>query len=251
MAISISAGWSATSRWLPKAAPTPVVVLNKTDLCDRRSPRAMAETAAVAGHRARRRRAHAEPRGHRRRSRPYLADGRTVALLGSSGVGKSTLVNCLLGEERLRTAEVRESDSRGRHTTTHRELIPLPGGGALIDTPGMRELQLWAGGDAVDRPSTRSRALAAGCRFRDCAHPASRVRRAGGAYEHGEVAGRERLASYRKLAARGAAPRGRMADPLLALERKRKWKKIHSPSRRVYKSRTMTTMSCHDRQPTG
>jgi ribosome biogenesis GTPase len=117
-----------------------VVALNKSDLCADVAAR-LAEAAAVAG---------ATPvvAVHTRSLagldplRPYLADGRTVALLGSSGVGKSSLVNCLMGENRLRTAEVHQSDSRGRHTTTHRELIPLPEGGALIDTPGMRELQL-------------------------------------------------------------------------------------------------------------
>ena len=80
----------------------------------------------------------------------YLGPGRTVALLGSSGVGKSTLVNSLLGEERMATAEVREDDERGRHTTTHRELVPLPGGALLLDTPGMRELQLYADEEALD-----------------------------------------------------------------------------------------------------
>src|SRR5207302_9451932 len=74
-----------------------------------------------------------------------IGSGRTVALPGSSGAGKSTIVNQLLGEQRQRVQEVRESDSRGRHTTTYRELVPLPNGGALIDTPGMRELALWAG----------------------------------------------------------------------------------------------------------
>src|SRR5207253_4220474 len=99
-----------------------------------------------------------------------LATGRTVTLLGSSGAGKSTLVNRLLGEERQRVQEVRESDSRGRHTTTYRELIPLPGGGALIDTPGMRELQLWASQESVDAAFDEIAELAAQCRFRDCTH---------------------------------------------------------------------------------
>src|ERR1035438_3337693 len=145
-----------------------VVVLNKSDLCADGAAR-LAETAAVAG---------ATPvvGAHTRSPEglrgllPYLADGRTVALVGSSGVGKSSLVNCLLGEDRLRTAEVRESDSRGRHTTSHRELIPLPGGGALIDTPGMRELQLWAGEEAVDQTFEEIASLAAECRYRDCTH---------------------------------------------------------------------------------
>jgi ribosome biogenesis GTPase / thiamine phosphate phosphatase len=209
-----------------------VVVLNKSDLCDDIAART-AETQSVAG-------SAPTVAVHTRSAegidplRPYLADGRTVALLGSSGVGKSSLVNCLLGEERLRTAEVRESDSRGRHTTTHRELIPLDGGGALIDTPGMRELQLWAGEDAVDRAFDEIAALAAGCRYRDCAHSSERGCAVQAALSDGALAP-ERWESYRKL--RGEAQRhDALADPLLALERKRKWKNMHKAARDIYKS---------------
>jgi ribosome biogenesis GTPase len=99
----------------------------------------------------------------------YLVSGGTIALLGSSGVGKSTLANRLLGEELLATSEVR-SDGRGRHTTTHRELVLLPGGALLLDTPGMRELQLWADESALDETFADVTALADGCRFSDCAH---------------------------------------------------------------------------------
>ncbi len=100
---------------------------------------------------------------------PYLAPGRTVALLGSSGVGKSTLANRLLGEELLATGDVRK-DGRGRHTTTHRELVILPGGGLLLDTPGMRELQLWTNESALEETFADVTELASRCRFTDCGH---------------------------------------------------------------------------------
>ena len=90
-------------------------------------------------------------------------------LLGSSGAGKSTLVNALLGEDRQRVGDVRD-DGAGRHTTTHRELIDLPSGASLIDTPGMRELQLWSASDGLEETFRDIAALAEECRFRDCAH---------------------------------------------------------------------------------
>ena len=110
---------------------------------------------------------------------PHLVPGRTIALVGSSGVGKSTLANALLGEERLDTGAVRADDSRGRHTTTRRELLALPGGTLLLDTPGMREFALWgegggegyrAGADGVEATFADVEAIAAGCRFGDCSH---------------------------------------------------------------------------------
>jgi ribosome biogenesis GTPase len=127
----------------------------------------------------------------------YLVAGRTVALLGSSGVGKSTLVNRLAGSELLATADVR-ADELGRHTTTRRQLVRLPRGGLLLDTPGLRELQL-AGAD-LDETFPEIAALAPSCRFRDCSHthePGCAVREA---VESGTVA-RERYESYLKLAA--------------------------------------------------
>ena len=101
--------------------------------------------------------------------RASIHDGMTVAFVGSSGAGKSTLINALVGEVRMRTAEVRASDGRGRHTTSHRQLVLLPGGGLLLDTPGMRELQL-VDEEGLDALFADIGALAGSCRYRDCGH---------------------------------------------------------------------------------
>ncbi|MCC7248030.1 MAG: ribosome small subunit-dependent GTPase A, partial [Lysobacter sp.] len=100
----------------------------------------------------------------------WLQPGRTAVLVGSSGAGKSTVTNSLLGEERMKTGEVRESDARGRHTTTYRSLLPLPSGACLIDTPGMRELKPTGEEDLADGGFGDIEALAAQCKFRDCRH---------------------------------------------------------------------------------
>jgi ribosome biogenesis GTPase / thiamine phosphate phosphatase len=126
-----------------------------------------------------------------------LQPGRTAVLLGPSGAGKSTLVNRLLGAERLRTAEVRE-DGKGRHTTTHRELFRLPGGALLIDTPGMRELQLWDADTGLGAAFADIYALSEECRFRDCRHetePGCAVR---AAVEEGRLPA-DRLEHWRQL----------------------------------------------------
>ncbi|HZX80268.1 MAG TPA: ribosome small subunit-dependent GTPase A [Lysobacter sp.] len=140
---------------------------------------------------------------------PWLAAGRTAVLVGSSGAGKSTLTNTLLGIERMKTGAVREHDSRGRHTTTHRTLIPLPQGGCLIDTPGMRELKPTGEEDVGDTFADIEQ-LAAQCRFRDCAHekePGCAVRAAveGGALDP------QRLANFRKLSDEVAGAANRLA----------------------------------------
>jgi ribosome biogenesis GTPase len=130
---------------------------------------------------------------------------------------------------------VRESDSRGRHTTSHRELVPLPIGGALIDTPGMRELQLWASQDSVDQAFDEIAAIAANCRYRDCGH----LNESGCAVHAALAAGAisaERWESYRKLIGE-ARHHEVMTDRLAALEQKRKWKAIHKAQRQHYKAR--------------
>jgi ribosome biogenesis GTPase / thiamine phosphate phosphatase len=128
----------------------------------------------------------------------YLTPGRTGALLGSSGVGKTTIINRLVGSDARRTRDVREADSKGRHTTTNRELVVLPNGGLLIDTPGMREIQLWDAGAGVRETFEDIDELGAGCHFTDCRHrdePRCAVKTA---VAEGRLAP-ERLASYVKI----------------------------------------------------
>ena len=128
----------------------------------------------------------------------HLAPGQTFALLGSSGAGKSTLLNLLAGREVMRTAAVRARDSRGRHTTTHRELVRLPSGALAIDTPGLREFQLWEAADGHRAAFDDVASLAEGCRFRDCTHqgePGCAIQRA---LLDGSLS-EDRLESYRKL----------------------------------------------------
>lgn len=173
----------------------PVIVLSKTDLCDDvNDARAMVEpiavgvdihlTSSVTGE-------------GMDELLPYLQGGRTVAVLGSSGAGKSTLINHLIGEERMATREIR-SDGKGRHTTSHRELILVPTGGLILDTPGMRELQLWDADEGIDHAFQDIATLAAECRFRDCKHEGEPGCAVLAAITDGSLPA-DRLASYRKL----------------------------------------------------
>ncbi len=121
-----------------------------------------------------------------------------MAFLGSSGVGKSALINSLLGAEKQETGEVRPDDLEGRHTTTMRELIPLPSGGVVIDTPGMREIQMWAGENDLQDAFSDIKILAKGCRFSDCSHTVESDCAVRTAIDRGDL-DPARLASYLKI----------------------------------------------------
>jgi ribosome biogenesis GTPase / thiamine phosphate phosphatase len=158
--------------------------------------------------------------------RARIGPGRTAVLVGSSGVGKSTLINRWLGDEVLATNETRSDDDEGRHTTTRRELLPLPGGGIVIDTPGIRELQLWdaAASGALEEAFADVEELAATCRFHDCAHgvePGCAVQEA---LRDGSLP-RERYASWQKLQRelRSIAIR---ADARLRKEERKRWHQV-------------------------
>jgi len=165
--------------------------------------------------------------------RKWLQPHRTVVLIGSSGVGKSTLVNTLAGEKLLETQDIRDADDKGRHTTTHREIFRLPDGVLLLDTPGMRELGLVEAEQGLDETFDDVAELATQCRFRDCSHsnePGCAVR---AAIDAGTLSAR-RWESYEKLQ-KEAAYEARRADVGAALAEKKRWKQIHKDIRKMPK----------------
>ena len=203
-----------------ESGAAPVILLTKPDLSDA-LPAQVAAVRSVAGALP----VHVvNPRRNEglEHVAAYLTTGRTGALLGSSGVGKSTIINRLVGGDVQKTREVRAADSKGRHTTMHRELVVLPNGGLIIDTPGMRELQLWDVGDAVRETFDDIEALAAGCHFTDCRHrdePRCAVK---AAFADGRLAP-GRLESYLRLQGELAAL-ARQQDERVQLEDKRRSK---------------------------
>lgn len=210
-----------------ESGANPVIVLSKADLCDDLEQRiADVESVAIGVP------VHvvsAERGEGLEQLAPYLGCGQTVALMGSSGVGKSTLINKLSGAEQQKVNKVREGDDRGRHTTTHRELFQLPDGALMIDTPGMRELQLWEADEGFRGAFDDIEQLAETCRFNDCQHgrePGCAVR---AAIEDGSLE-KARFDSYLKLQ-RELAHLARKEDARLAAAEKDKWKKITMQAR--------------------
>lgn len=166
---------------------------------------------------------------------PHLEPAVTIALVGSSGVGKSTLVNRLVGREVQKTQAIRVADDKGRHTTTRRELLVTPDGYVLIDTPGMRELGLFDAQEGVGAAFGELERLAAGCRFADCRHVDEPGCAVLAAVESGELSA-ARLDSYRKLQ-REAAYERRRHDRRAAEAEARRWKSITKEIRKRYKDR--------------
>jgi ribosome biogenesis GTPase len=211
----------------------PAIVLNKADTCDELLEKVaeierIAVGTAVCVVSARTGQGFGE-------LEEFLKPGHTVVLLGSSGVGKSTIANRLLGEEVQEMQPVRESDSRGRHTTTSRGLFRLPGGALLMDTPGLREMQLWDAEEGVAQVFADIDALAAQCRFGDCRHegePGCAVQAAleGGTLDRGRFENRRRLLREQEFLRR-------KVDPGARQEQKELWKKMHRAQRQKYEQR--------------
>lgn len=179
-----------------ESGATPVIVLNKADLCDdaeEKHAKTEAISFGVPIHVV-----SAATRQGLDELAPHLAAGKTVAFLGSSGVGKSTLINALIGSELQKTNDVRESDDRGKHTTSFNKLIVLPNGGLVIDTPGLRELAIWSAEEGLSDAFTDIEEAASHCKFGDCSHetePGCAVKQA---VEDGRI-DRSRLEAYQKL----------------------------------------------------
>jgi len=201
----------------------PVVVLNKADLCAHVDERLAQVAAAAPG--VELLVVSAVTGQGLNALREYLRDNKTGAFLGSSGVGKSSLINKLLGEERQKIREIRETDDRGRHTTSQRELILLPGGGLVIDTPGMRELQLWEADEGLQEVFEEIEAAAAGCRFKDCQHENEPDCAVQAALARGEI-DPGRFANFKKMQ-KELKFLHRKQDYRAQAEEKRRWKILH------------------------
>lgn len=198
----------------------PVIVLTKSDLCHQITS-ATKRVAEIAGESPVHAVCSITGRGMKA-LRALLRPGRTAVLLGPSGVGKSTLINHLCGDDFLPTLPVRESDQKGRHTTTERHLLQLPSGALVIDTPGLRELQLWEAGSGLENTFADIEELAGRCRFTDCGHdsePGCAVR---AAVEEGTIE-QARLHSFQKLR-REQAHLERQNNQRAAAEEKRRMK---------------------------
>lgn len=214
-----------------ESGANPVIILNKADLCDdveqrRQQVESIAQGVPIIVLSA------VKNQGLDTLI-PYLAKGQTVALLGSSGVGKSTLTNQLMGKVVQAVQEVRHSDNRGKHTTTHRELLVLPSGGLLIDTPGMREIQIWAGDEGLQETFADIDMLARQCRFHDCQHslePGCAVQQA---LEDGTL-DYQRLLNYQKLQ-KELNYLTRKQDQKASLAEKERWKKVTKSLRKMNK----------------
>lgn len=166
--------------------------------------------------------------------RNHVSRGQTAAFVGSSGVGKSTIINALSGATSLCVQPVRQDDDRGQHTTTSRQMIFLPGGGIVIDTPGMRELQLWDSEEGLSRAFEDIETLAENCKFRDCGHNGEPGCAVEAAILQGQL-GSGRLENHRKLQAELRFQQ-RKADPELARREKERWKKIHKAMRHKHRN---------------
>ena len=204
------------------SAVEPVLILNKVDLCRDLDEKLLLLTEANLNMPL-----HVISAAHSdgvETLESYTGEGAVLALVGSSGAGKSTLANALLGDAAQRTAAVRSGDDRGRHTTTARHLFTLSSGALLIDTPGMRELHLWADAQALDDAFSDIEALARNCRFSDCAHerePGCAVRAA-----LGDTLAMDRYENYRKLQ-RELNYLERKVDARAAAVERERWKAIH------------------------
>lgn len=184
----LAAAWQSGAR--------PCVLLTKADLTQDAAPQIQAVQAIAPGVPVFA--LSAKSSEGMREVREYLTAGRTVVFIGSSGVGKSSLVNALAGEELMAVSAIREDDSKGRHTTTHRELIFLPGGLMVIDTPGLRELGLWDAQQGLDEAFADVRQWMQACRFSDCRHNGEPGCAVQAAIDTGELS-QERWDSYRRL----------------------------------------------------